>query len=467
MRNFFPNKVAEAQQAEVDARDAILATPMLSMEEQMLETGELEAQANALTADLNEANRVVELSDALESIADIADAIPRADEHHAALIEAAGTAAVAGTDIMPEELVPSMESYVGNKLAAASQTLRATAKQIWQRIMEFIERVWDGLEKFFYRLLGDVPRLRRTLTELEDKLKELKDNQAADTLEVTGSLNALCVNYKPVADGAELEKSVKDLQAAVHFAYNDLAGCLVSRGKSIEAAIKAFEPAKAEDCAQALVASLNMEKFPKQPGAGSPDLARNPGYCTVIGAGLLGNKSLSYRHYEENKDHSVLGSLDRKRQSYFDLVDTSERAPQAPVDKVVLHALSVAEMKNMISVMFKILDDVEKYQRGGKRHELEQQAKHIKLASAEAEKKLEAFKVSTSSEERNAVEYYRAVLNFNVAFASWSARSSLPVSNHTLRSLRAVIIVIHKSIAAHMNVKPAPQAGEPAATVAV
>lgn len=65
----------------------------------------------------------------LDVLAQIADDIPNADEHHCVLVELAAVEAVRGTDIDPAtEVVPAMESAVGGKINTAG--IRATAEKM-------------------------------------------------------------------------------------------------------------------------------------------------------------------------------------------------------------------------------------------------------------------------------------------------------------------------------------------------
>lgn len=65
----------------------------------------------------------------LDVLAQIAEEIPNADEHHCVLTELAAVEAVRGTDIDPAtEVVPSMESAVGGKIPTAH--IRATADKM-------------------------------------------------------------------------------------------------------------------------------------------------------------------------------------------------------------------------------------------------------------------------------------------------------------------------------------------------
>ena len=156
------------------------STPVLSLEEEQIMMSDAADLASEIGQELNECDRIIEVSDALEDLAVIADEIEQASPVEIALIEKAGDMAVAGTDIEAEEVVPSLESFRGKRIA--TEGLRDTAALIWKNIQEFLKAVWEKIEKFFYNIIGTIPTIRRRLEALAKKIEATESKSPRGTV---------------------------------------------------------------------------------------------------------------------------------------------------------------------------------------------------------------------------------------------------------------------------------------------
>jgi hypothetical protein len=446
-----PTKVALEAQAQELARQEALAAPVLSLEEEAIEVGEQTALANDIVTDIADAHRVTELTDALEDIAGIASEIETCTPAEAKLIEAAGQVAVAGTDIAPEEIVPAMEGYVGGRIAVeALEDLKARAKQIWAKILEFVKKIWKKITEFFYKIFGAIPRLRSSIAKLEDSLDDLNGKAAEQgTKIVMHGVAALSVNFSPIKGEGELKSAIDTLGKAAEYVFGDVASFVESRGKDIEHAIKNFEPAKSNEVIEAMRATLSHNSPKHPPSAGSKDTTRFPGWDTYVGTPLMGNVSVALRLYNENPEDSALGVMDRHQRSGWELVSSNEKGSMKADAKIEMAPLTIGEMKNILRSLAGVLDTVEKFKRDGKQKALESLKDGIERASSAAEKKLSAYKTSSAADERACVANYRKLLDFNGAYAGWVGKPAVRMTTHTLQSVRAVVAVVQKSIAAY------------------
>jgi hypothetical protein len=474
MRKHFVGTVAvESQVAE--------PVLLLSLEEEAVIIDEANVASVEVADELTEAERIVEVSDALEDLAVIADGIEEATPAEIALIENAGNMAVAGTDVAPEEVVPALtpeptpvlnddgsakldeagvavvatESYVGKKIAAESiQGIRDTAKKIWQNIQAFLVKIWDKIQMFFTKIFDTIPRLKKTLTDLKASVKETEGKKAGEKVSINTGVAALSINYKPAKTEAELSAGVKYLDEIAGFAFGAYVDSVVHRGDLIAKAIEGFDATKSSESVAALRDALKgagARTIPKKTGS---EKNRFNGFSTSYSAPMLGNVSLADKEYVDSAADTALGALDRYRNSAIELIPTSQSttASGAAFD---MAPLSAGGMTKLLDEALGLLSTVEGYKTGPKSKAIVDAKKKIETASSKAEKDIGKLK----GDEGNAavVTDYRALLNFNVAFARWGHTPIIPVLKHSLSEVRAIAYVVQKSISAYKaeEAKPA------------
>jgi hypothetical protein len=443
MRRILQNAVALESEAQIQER---LALETISMEEEQVQLDEAQADAVAADQELAEAERIIEVSDALEDLAVIADEITEASPTDIALVETAGQMAVAGSDIPAEEIVPAMEAYKGGKIA--TEGLRETAKNIWESILRFLKQVWEKIENFFYKVFGTIPALRRRLADLEAKVEDAVGRKAEGKIKLQAGITTLSVAYTAPKSEADISKILDVEAAAAKFVFGNYVDSVVKRGEVIAKGIESFDPANALESVKTLRESLKATKPDAIPGAGSADMGRFPGFATTLGTPLAGNVSLGCKYFVDNKaDESDLGAIERYRNSRCELMPTSEKAKPATGD-VEFAPISTSGAKAMIKDMEKLLDVLEEYKRGSKSKAIAKTQKTIEQASDKAAKAMaEADKGDEG--QKAAVPYYRALLNFNAAYARWSQTPAVPMVSHSLSTIKAVMVVIQKSLAAY------------------
>lgn len=130
LKSFFRLKPAvESAPAEPAIAEDIPAVSDLPVEAPAAGT-DTPADVVALTTDTEAQIQVLgERAAALENLAEIAEQIPEADEHHAMLVELAAEQATAGTDLQLEaDVIPALESNIGNRIDTSG--IRSAAAQM-------------------------------------------------------------------------------------------------------------------------------------------------------------------------------------------------------------------------------------------------------------------------------------------------------------------------------------------------
>lgn len=442
MRRFIQNTVALEAEAHRVAMESI------SLEEEQVMLDEANTAAVEADQELAEAERIIEVSNALEDLAVIADEIQEATPAETALVEIAGDMAVAGTDVSPEEIVPAMEGYVGRKIA--TEGIRETAASIWQSIQNYLKQVWEKIETFFYRILGTIPRLRRNLAALEAKVDETVGKTVEGNVKLHTGIAHISVAHEPAKNEADLSKGLSDLTAAAKYTFGPYVDAVTKSGEAIAKIIGGFEAAKAGETVSAARATLKTMRPANPPGASGGDKGRFPGFVAAVGTPLFGNISLAAKHFVDNSDDkSDLGALDRYRNSRTELIPTSDKVPTgATKAEIELTPLSTSGAKKLIKDIESLLDVMEDYKRGPKGKALDKTAKSIEDASSKAAKAL-----ATANAEGEAARVlgaqFRALANFNTSYARWAQTPAVPMMSHCLTTIKTLMVVIQKSMAAY------------------
>jgi hypothetical protein len=417
----------------------------ISMEEEQILLDEAAQDSASVDTDLGEAERIIEVSDALEDLAVIADGIEEATPAEIALIENAGDMAVAGSDVEPADLVPAMESYRGKRIA--TEGIRETAQQIWRAIQDFLKNIWKKIEGFFYKIFGTIPALRKRLKELKGRV-EAKSGSAIEDKKVTlnSGLGALSVDYKVVKNEAELKSALGDLEKATAWVYGDNQAELAKMGNSIADAISDFDPEKAEESAKKVQSAVSKHSPGALPGSKASGGSRFPGFKVTQGSALLGNVSLLKKEFNSSTETGTLATLDRQRRSGVELAATGEKHKDAPASSD-FQTMSNSSMEEAIKICEKILDHMEDFQRGKKSTDVKAAKTKVENASKKATSAVE--KAANDEDAKHCVPYYRAVLNFNASYARWAQSPAMPLASNALTTIRSTMNVIQKSLGAY------------------
>lgn len=432
---------------------------ILSLEDEANIVAETTAEAAEINSDLVEADRLADMSDALEDLAVTADAIEGESgdgvptDNEAALIETVASAAVAGTDVDGAEIVPAMESHSGKRRYAA-ESIRERARSIWEAIKRVLKQVWDKITSFLYKIFGTLPTLRRRLEDLKKRVHE-NGSRTIDEKKITVSTGvaSLSANYKTPSNAAELRKNFLNLLNVDKKVFTDEADVTLKVGEAVLDGINDFEPDAAEASAAKFVEKVQAEMAKAKPA----------GLCTNSVSGnrfgdttdakmsdpLLGNISIVMKrpNFIEHKagSGSTLGKLEQMRGFACEVVQTSEKPKDVP-NNFDMATASNGEMMHLIEDALEMVDILEKFQKGKKADDMKKLKGKLDTASDKATAAMNKLNGKDDKSETAAIPYYRALLNFNQAYARWVKDPALPMVSHSLASIRSVMNVVQKSL---------------------
>ena len=424
-----------------------LGDASISMEEEAIMLDEAGTDAASVAQELDEAERVVQVADALEDLAVVAGSSDEVSPKEAALIETAGNMAVAGTDVDPEEVVPAMESFkdgdaISGKLAM--EDFKQKARTMWENIKRMLKEIWAKIESFFYKIFGTIPRLRKSLEALKAKVEGAQRLSKKEAKFSVGGSRFMHAGGKAISNGQALEAGLTDVLHAADFVYGSYVDGLKQRGTAVEKALEGFDAEKPTEATAKLAAELDKHVH-KVPGGSSNGGTRWPKYMVSKGDDLMGGDSLFALVPKETDKVGDLGALELARQGQVLLEPSSEKAT-ATGQAIEFQTLDLGAAEKVIATAEKILDKMEAYQRGKAKREVQEIKSKIEAASNKAEKA--AGKLGEGSgEEQAAVPHFRALINFNLAYARWIQSPTIPFTKVAFGAIRQAMVLVDRSVA--------------------
>lgn len=412
----------------------------VSLEEEQIMTSDAADLAAEIHQELNECDRNLEISDALEDLAIIADQIEQASPVEIALIEKVGDMAVAGTDIEAEQVVPSMESFKGKRIAV--EGFKDTAATIWKNIQAFLKSIWDKIEKFFYNIFGVIPNVQKRLDQLEEKIQAAQNRTPRGTVfEVStgganGSIvNRLSINGQLFRNDNELKAEVMRLHEHTIFCYGPNIAIKNILGKEIASVIEAFDPAGDLDAQAMRIVHAYHSFYKKSSLPGSAKKSTSGMYELINGETMFGGASLIGKVYQQNEP-SILGTLERLRHSNIQFENGKDRAGHQSGGSTNMPIVSLTTMSLVVKQMKQMLTLLEEYKRGPHSKAVASTRKQLEAASKKAQA---TFGKGDETSSNASVQYFRSMLNFNAAYARAVDDPAIPFARYLMNTISALM----------------------------
>lgn len=424
----------------MEAREEL---PVISMEEEVLMTGEAAEDLAQAETEISEVERVEDLADALEDLAEVAETIEEATPTDLAMVETAARAALAGSDVEVEEVLPALESYAGTRISV--ETIRDTARRLWDNIVEMLKKVWEKVEGFFYKMVGTIPRLRKAAEALKDRAEatvgKTVEEQKTKLGGEAGTLSLDGKAPKGAADVLSALGAVKDQGQAVFGKY---ATTLAKAGENMASAISDFDIEKAEEsllkvCNAATGVGISeIAKLCK--AVSTSDTRWRSGEASMAPA-LPGGKSIIFVSGKLSKEEA-LAYAEGMRRTYAEVVQTSAKKQDA-VRSAELSTMSTGDAIAVAEQVLAICDQIEEYQRGKGAKDIAKARDKMKEAGAKATKSMEKSRKDAGAAP---IAQYKAAINFNVAYGRWATTPMGSLASISLAACRAAIVVANKSL---------------------
>lgn len=418
---------------------------ILSLEEEAVEIAEMQEIGNDITEGNSEQERAADTVQGLDNLEVIAASIDETSPTEAALVDQAVDMATTGTGIDADDIAPSMESYIGKRMAFES--VRESAKRIWDAFVSMLKRIWERIEAFFYKAFGVLPSIRRRLEALDDSIDAARSKSIEAKKFTLGSgVTYLSNDYKPVKKGSELLSGVKELSKTVEFVYKESVEAFAKAGEDIASAINDFDVASKDKAVTAALTALKTmgPRINKLPGSSGSTTRDN--YSIKYGAQLLGNKRIAAYVATKSDGSGDLGTLDRVRRNRLEWESSREKAGTTS-SNVEFETMSTSEAGSLVKELISLVETLEDYKRGKAWKDVAKARTELEKASAKAAAELDKVKGSSEADERAAIPYYRALVRLNQSYAGWTANPSSQLMTHSINVINASVSVIKKSLA--------------------
>lgn len=427
-----------------------LGDESISMEEEAIMLDESSTCAAEADQDLREAERIVEVANALEDLAVKAGSVDELSDSEAALLESAGDMAVAGTDTAPDEIVPSMESFrQDGKIfgKVVMENFREKADRVWQNIKRILKEIWEKIGNFFYKIFGTIPRKRKALKSLLEKV-EASHSLARDQAKFTvGGARFMYVGATALKTAGAYEGALKEFEKTASWVYGDHVSHIKATSDEIAKHLESFDVEKPTEATAAVAKALIGNRVKALPGlASSNGGSRWSNFEVSKGHDLLGGQALFHLTPKKTEGASDLAVLDYARQAMVQLAPSSDKAAPGG-QSIEFQTMTQAEMIDSIKLLEKLLDHMEGYQRGKAKGEIEAAKKKIAAASEKAEKAGESKRGSENDADRVAIPHFRALVNFNVALARWVESPTIQFTKLAFGVINQTEVLVSRSLA--------------------
>jgi hypothetical protein len=411
----------------------------LSLEEEALILDQAFRDSTTVSSGLEEANRLTEVSDALEDLASLAQNIRTASPTEIALIQTSGQMGVAGTTNEPELLLPAMESFVEGK-AIAFESIGQKAKMLMKNLLEFLARIWEKIVAF-YRMNVVVKNLRGKIAQMQAMIKSGRTGVIHQASSIDEFISWFTFDGKLLTKTADMVGAMKKTAETARFIFEDLPKMVQAAGEQVEQTLAAFKPETSEQTVMTMVKQLGGIHFESIPHATH---ASDDGEYSVftseqfIGGGVLTAKVYRpkpgvhpYAALDTIRNSGITLSTSNMKPSSWSAQNASFEYPKGPGATMVLGAADtlLAVIENFHTQHVTALKNV---------------ADRLKSAAQKASAALDTSSVDESGEE---MRDFKAAVNFNTTFARWAQNPAMPFYSNIVKTCRFSLMLVQFGLA--------------------
>lgn len=419
----------------------------LSLEEEEQLIAELPAEEVEIQADVNEANRMLEVSDALEDLALIADSIPEASTTDVQLVETA-VAVAAGPEVEVNEIVPALESYIGRRIS--TEGLVETARNIWENIKAWILKAWKQVKDFMYKIFGLIPSQRRKVEAMKKRVEDYAGyKKEENSVTISSGVKYLSVNGTAVKNISAFNAALANWNA-VTTGLNDISTAMEAFANAATDAIGEFDVDNVQVVKTAPFFNV-MKNLQNSTKASRPSSVEENYDSKDFDVGytesLLGNVVYQVVSPKDDGRTSVLGNLEKVRRTRVNPVSTVGKNKDADTE-VEFTTAGLGDLTKALELCETILDNVEKSKRGTGVEKAEKARDKLKQACDKADARYQkAAKDDKTSKESLAV--FKSLLSLNLTTTNLFVSPATSISSNALSAVRATLALVAKNLTAY------------------
>jgi len=341
--------------------------------------------------------------------------------------------------VTPQQIVPAMEGYAGKKIS--TEGIREAAKTIWDNIQAFLKKIWERIVAFF-RVSVIVPQLESRIEAMEKMVKELgKPKEGVKVVKIRH--NAFSIDGKMLRTPAELMEGCEVISTVAEHVFTKQPDNIAWLGSELAKLIGDFTPETASETIDKMRGVLakahgteDMKDIPSTRRSDSGDFE-------IISTGpLLGGGEIQFRQFKKNDDASPLGALDHFRKSGM-IYNPSAGSTRAD-DGVDFPLLPAAGMEKALKGAKALLATIKDFH-SKELPKLKKAGDELRAASAKATAAIS--KINQEDKGQAAlVNEYRAILNFNAAYAGWVQQPAIPFYGKIISTVKALMYLVKENM---------------------
>lgn len=443
----------EAQaQAQAQTHDPLAGLPVLSMEEASIMIGDAFDEYDAAKTSMAEVNHGAEVADTLENVVAVADNIGEASESEVRLVELVGDMAVAGTDIPPESIVPSLESYIGRRIS--TEGFKQTIKSIWEAIKNAIAKIWRHLKNFFDFITRATPVLVQRIKKFKRAIVEANEAYLPGTIKMAAT-QAFTYKGQPIDDLAQMPNRINTDSIYLEYLYDKRLPIIAKQAAQVRDITMHYDPKAGDEAALAATAKLAeamvipKDKTPAPRTLFAVSSERKPaaeGVEVLQGAELIGGGRVILSQFSATDGMSDADKVAQTMQHYHCYFEPSEERVESKEVTVDIPPKKV---------LIQILDALERLVRTAMTHETGSSSKHMEIdrvleqlptATEALASRVEKYENSAETENASKSHYalYKLLVNSNMYFTKARMTPASELTRQAITTIRTTLMVMGK-----------------------
>jgi hypothetical protein len=411
----------------------------VSLEEELIIVGDANEEAQACDDRLSEVERLVDLKQALEDLAVIADNIEQPTAMELDLIDNCAQMAVAGTGISPENLLKGPPLAVGQEIATEGWV--DSAQRLWATIKAFMKKIWDHIENFLkvHVVLPSIyARLQLALRQLKNRTGELRYGQTPQ-MELHTGLTYLCNGLRIQRSAAEFASEFDKFSKAVDMVYVANPERVSKLGKNIADTIDNWTGDNTDATLSKLAAVIKEANQPLSLPFQLPFSAQEGDFKVRSSHELLGCVYFKFATFDGASADPLL-ELDRLRNTGLAV----EAGDDPRDDDIIFKHNGPQVYEKLLKDASDMIQTVARFNKsGGAMKKLRQSAKEIEVSSEEA---LKALSKEAESASPALIAEIKMMLNFNPSFARWVQQPAVAFYTKVIGVVRALLMLVQNYV---------------------
>ena len=339
--------------------------------------------------DSEEIDRLNDVAMGLEQFTQIGGRIKDARATEVLMAGTIAQLACAGTNLTYGKLLPGLEDSVGKEISM--EGLKSFLTRAWTLIRETLERFWDRMRNFFYRIFGAIPRLRRVLTGIKERLNkrdaELLEGRKIGKKIVPLTSLELFVNksFQGIATGKMINDAVKELSPWIEFFMTQYPKKLNEMIASSTSYLDSFSTTMTKEMDDLLL-KMNKDFLARYAGLTPSGVVMKTGVSAVMKvrrAYLPAGWLVEIEDPRESKhDHAFLKAVDIQTSvsvKMFRLLGHGGKAGK-PGQMVEINSFTKSDALSMCDSLINMCNQLEKFERSGWDKKYEESIRALKQA---------------------------------------------------------------------------------------